>query len=164
MTFFPPLLDPFKRWNILHEWLASCLAQWRDEAPATFPPTSIRKREKGNLLSWKAWAELHGHATVYNCCGKAWRNVSNEQSGAIRKNVILGENETPPRNQTARKELENLLLVLLSNTEQCWQTWEDTVLQRQCCCTCKVPLLLEGPTTTRGPAPALRDTPESQWV
>lgn len=46
MTFSPPLLDLCKRWYILHKWLASCPAQERDEAPATFPPVSVRRRER----------------------------------------------------------------------------------------------------------------------
>lgn len=46
MTSFPALLDLCKRWDILHKLLASCPMQESGEAPATSPPSSVRRRER----------------------------------------------------------------------------------------------------------------------
>lgn len=77
MTFFPPLLDLCKRWHILHKLLASCPAEERDEAPATSPLISVRRREREifcpeeqvssiDMLLWIAVQRHAGRSPVNN--------------------------------------------------------------------------------------------------
>lgn len=150
MTFFPPVLGSFKRWNILamNAWPAAWCSKGKLRASSWtcyLPSYYCKEGEEGkSILKSINWAAQTFCSVCCGCWGKAAGKVSREQSRGIRKNVTFRQKGTPPRKWIGSKE---------KTTEQCWEVWEEAVLHRQCCWTCRFPSLVQGS--------ALWDAPKS---